>query len=277
MSITEFTSSIQKNGYAKTNRFQVLLYPPPAVITKNAATASLTSELVYLCESAQIPGSNIESQQVRHFGMPIHVAGQKNHDNLDLQFRVDKNLSILNLFDFWMEVIYNEKLGEIGYYNDYVSTCMVDIVDNAGWVSQSYLITECYPIIISPIGLDWLEENQYMKLNISFAFKECFLYEMQNERRAIGFNSDSLKILTKELKQMTYKGQLNQKSLSEILASASQVGKRVNPNEGGVIPKDNSMQAVKNAIEYGASLVKNNIKTQIGQKYQQLSGITNKF
>lgn len=176
-SIANLISNLNRYGIARTNRFYVNITPPSSMASMGGDVGRL---LRVSCESAKIPGMNIDSEDYRTYDLPWKIAkDRKFDDNLDLTFRVDENFVILDYFKKWMDTIYDPTTGDVGYYDDYKGTVALSVLDRAGGEVLAVKFNDAYPASFSSIDVDWNNENDYAKLNVSFVYRSAE-YEAQH-------------------------------------------------------------------------------------------------
>lgn len=165
-SISDFVANLRKNGLARTNRFFVTVTPPARL-----RNTEMMRQMQFQCEGASIPGSTIETQDYRSYDMPAKIPGQKTLENLDLTFRVDRNFKVLQFFKNWTDTIYDPSTGDVAYFDDIKGKVEVQMVGNDGYSVLKVTADEAYPVSTHAITLDWGNDGEYAKLQVSFAFR----------------------------------------------------------------------------------------------------------
>ena len=165
-SISEFVANLQKNGLARTNRFLVTVTPPSAL-----QNSEIMRQLQFQCEAAAIPGITIETQDYRSYDMPAKIPGQKTLENLDLTFRVDRQFKVLQFFKQWTDKIYDPNTGDVAYFDEIKGKVEVQLMGQDGYSVLKVTADEAYPVSVHQITLDWGNDGEYAKLQVSFAFR----------------------------------------------------------------------------------------------------------
>ncbi len=160
----DFISEIKTKGIARTNRFTVDLTPPKAL-------GEEVKRMLLFCEKANLPGINIATAQVRTYGELREMPYERLYDPIQLTFHVDRNMTVKSIFDNWMGYIVNPSDRTMGYYSNYVTPMTIrvqDLEDKTTYLVQLY---EAYPKTVSTISLDAGNNNDTMRLDVTFNYK----------------------------------------------------------------------------------------------------------
>ncbi len=98
--VAEFRSNMISDG-ARPNLFEVTLTIPTLV--DNAIAASQKS--VFMCKTAQLPGSTIGQVPLYYFGREIKFAGNRTFADWSVQILNDEDFTIRNSMEAWMNAI----------------------------------------------------------------------------------------------------------------------------------------------------------------------------
>lgn len=160
----DFISEIKTKGIARTNRFTVDFTPPKAM-------PESVKRMLLFCEKASLPGINIATTQSRTYGELREMPYERLFDPIQLTFHVDRNMTIKTIFDNWMAYIVNPSTRTMGYYSNYVTPMTIriqDLEDKTTYLVQLY---EAYPKSISSVSLDAGNNNDTMRLDVTFNYK----------------------------------------------------------------------------------------------------------
>ena len=170
-SISDFISNISKYGVAKSNRFLVQITPPSKMTSGSGEIGRL---LQFSCQSAKIPSTSISKNDYRSYHLPYKIASKKSfEDNVDLQFRMDRDFNVLHFFTNWMKLIYDPDSGDVGYYNDYIGKVEIQMKDQGDNTTLTIELEDAYPLSFSGVDLNWREEQEAMTLSVSFAYRNA--------------------------------------------------------------------------------------------------------
>ena len=198
--LEKFIATSKKYGLARTNRFEVLITPPPFLGT---ADPTQNSELASLfCEVSNLPPLNINVKPYRIFG-PLHqmpVSSDYGGDGISMTFHLDGSMFLKRFFDDWMEGIVDGRGANgpqftVRYKSDYSSTIIlrqlspsnkpleagaIDDLDeeqpvvNPGEgddVSYEVELIEAFPRSMNLVEFNNAAQNQTQRLTIVFAYR----------------------------------------------------------------------------------------------------------
>lgn len=236
-SITDFVSNITKTGLARTNRFLVSITPPSSC----GMPVTLGRQLQFSCEGASLPGATLEVHDYRSYDMPVRVPGQKTYENVDLTFRVDRDFTELRFFRLWLDTIYDPKSGDVAYFDDIKGRVDISVLDTGGVSRLALSLIDAYPCSIAPIDLNWGNNDEYARLQVSFTYR----YMETAEDNTNYSNTSTL--------------------LNRITSSAP-------------TPLRNAMQGASNPLNYGKSVLRNtNLQTTANGTKIPLNGALNQL
>ena len=198
-----------KDGLAKPCRFEVLL-PVPAVVSKSvqnsviekilnfpnsifndvtdaitngvggllnvSSTASSVSRYLTLqCESAELPGRTLQTQDVKIYGPTFKVPYQTQYNDMTLTFLCTNDFYERKLFDQWMEAIQPTDTFNVRFPKGTTSTYLTDvtIIQYDEFIKQIFAVklNDAFPIGIAPQPLSWGEEG-FHRLAIQMAYQK---------------------------------------------------------------------------------------------------------
>ena len=209
-----FLSNIRgKDGLAKTARFEVVLPIPPyinqfignSVIEKilnfpnsifndvtdaigsafgrggqqdefsRTSNASVSRYLALQCESAELPGKTLATQDVKIYGPTFKVPYQTQYGDTTLTFLCTNDFYERKLFDRWMEAIMPSDTNNLRYAKDNATRYMtnIKIIQYDEFIKQIYAVEliDAFPIGIAAQGLSWSDEA-FHRLQVQFAYQK---------------------------------------------------------------------------------------------------------
>jgi hypothetical protein len=181
-SIDEFRSNVSRNGgILKNNRFVVRI-PIPSVLAGRAVGGATTLQtgriLDYYAEAVSVPGISLQTSELRRQGIGNieKIVYGAAFTDCNVTFRIDQKTQVWNLFQAWMDTIYNYNLSrgteyELEYKDNYASTLTIFVYNE---VTPQYPVMivdliDAYPVSISDISLNW-GASDFMRLNVRFNF-----------------------------------------------------------------------------------------------------------
>ena len=186
-SVDTFVSKFLEVGLIQPSNFYVKFTPP----------VDGFNDVAMLCAATTLPGRRITTSDLKPYGygqtikMPYDVM----YDEIELTFYVDsKSASSMELFDKWLsKIVRTDRLfptnkQRVSYKKDYICEDLKIYVMNqmvgtetprdadSSSESDSMAIIECwlvdaYPVQISPVQLDWGSGDDFVRINVSFAFR----------------------------------------------------------------------------------------------------------
>lgn len=175
--IDKFKAEVRNGGLAKQNRFAVFFtYPASLESMSNVydiATFSNGDDIrktLLLVESVQLPGQSVATIQNRSYGEFREIPYEMLFEPITMQFYVDNNMRVKNLFDAWFAEIRNPVTRNFFYYDDYTTDIGIlcyDLLNNETYRVQLY---EAYPKQVAAIQLDQ-NNKEFMRLSVTFQYK----------------------------------------------------------------------------------------------------------
>ena len=189
-SIEDFKSIIsQKGGVARTNKFRVLFTPPkgslfnidPEAIlgsllggsTGNFNAKNLINDpraVSFLCSSATIPGSQIQTLDFQGQKQTVKVANTFIHEEVTLKFILTNDYYIKKLFDNWLSQVVDLESHTVGYKEEYSCDVIIQQLNSKGKVVYGVKLFKAFPTTVTGIEFDAGAENAYGELSVTFSY-----------------------------------------------------------------------------------------------------------
>jgi hypothetical protein len=181
-SIDDFKSTLERNGgLLKNNRFLVRI-PTPTILSGRSVggvnTAQTGRILEYYAESVSVPGLSLQTSEIRRQGVgnlekaPFSAA----FTDCNVSFRIDQKGEVWNLFQSWMDTIYNYNISrgtnfELAYKDEYCTTLTIFVYSESKPEYPTMIVdlVDAFPVSISDIALNW-GSTDFVKLNVRFNF-----------------------------------------------------------------------------------------------------------
>lgn len=217
--IDDFKATLSKRGFARPTLFRVEFTDIPGILQNTLGVSEILKDLHFFAESAEFPGIQILTQDVRYYDLTSKFAYGKAHDDLNLTFRLDRDFQVKKFFDVWVNSIYDRKTGNVYYKQTYVGSLQIYQVMENGFSSYAVEFDEVFPIQVGQISLGWDSTGSYSRLPITLAFKR-----MKTIANKMIFRKPSYKLSSNYLNERTIDEQLVQ--------SKSQLNSMLNDNLG---------------------------------------------
>lgn len=197
-----------KEGFAKPNRFEVVLNIPPyvdksignsliekllnlpntivadvtqALRSVNAdpqsisANASVTRYLALQCESAELPGKSLITADAKIYGPTYKIPYQTQYNETTLNFVCTNEFYERKLFEKWLESIMPTDTNNLRYPKGEASHYLtnIKIIQYDDFIRQIFAIEliDAFPIGIASQPLAWSEDG-FHRLGIQFAYQK---------------------------------------------------------------------------------------------------------
>ena len=161
--LSEFHSD---NGYAIPNRFEVL-------ITRPGGSANDARKVSLRCETVLLPGRNLNTTtDSMPYGPTREVVdGVTYAEDIAMTFQASSGLDERVFFEEWQELAFNKQTWNVGYYNDYVSTVEIYLLDRQDQRRYGIKLVEAFPKTIGGTDLSQAANNEIVKTSVSFSFR----------------------------------------------------------------------------------------------------------
>lgn len=187
LSMQDFRSySDSYGGLAKSCRFAVAIRPVGALL--NSSKAWITRDLIYLCETAEIPGRGMLSLDLRYYGPNFKLPVQSQYEDINMTFLCRTKSLERQFFDDWMQDINPINTFDFNYRSDYEAKidiyqfgeAPIPAVDGPSKNGPQEAPTEpeahyqislihAYPMLVNPQPLAWSDDG-FQRVIVSFTY-----------------------------------------------------------------------------------------------------------
>ena len=208
-----FLSNIKaKDGLAKPSRFQVIL-PIPAYIANfvsnglleqllnlpnvivadvtnlvnnalgnsakeeqsKTSNAAISRYLALQCETAELPGKTLLTQDAKIYGPTFKVPYQTQYGDITLGFLCTNDFYERKLFERWMEAIMPTDTNNLRYPKDQATRYLtnIKIIQYDDFIKEIYAVEliDAFPIGVAAQQLSWADDN-FHRLSVQFAYQK---------------------------------------------------------------------------------------------------------
>jgi hypothetical protein len=152
-------SAFGRNGQADENR---------------TSNASLSRYLALQCETAELPGKSLATQEVKIYGPTFKVPYQTQYGDASFSFLCTNNFFERKLFDRWIEAIHPSDTNNMRYPKGRSTRymCNIKIIQYDEFIKQIYAVelVDAFPIAVASQSLSWSEDN-FHRLQVTFAYQ----------------------------------------------------------------------------------------------------------
>ena len=172
-----------KEGYAQPNRYEVLIFPPIQFSSgagENLSRGDIRTypssdkrKISLRCESVTLPGRNLSSTPDPNIHGPLReVVNNVNYaDSVSMVFQASTDLRERVFFEKWQYAAFNPKTWNVGYYNDYVGSVFIYLLDKQDQRKYGLKLWECFPKSIAQTELSYASNNEIIKLTVDMNFR----------------------------------------------------------------------------------------------------------
>jgi len=165
-----FLSTLNLNeGYAVSNRFEVLIFPP----TLLASAPVDTKDISLRCKDITLPGRNLNTLTDSNIYGPTReiVNGVTYAEDIAMNFIASADLWERVFFEEWQQLAFNDSTWDLGYYNDYVGEVDIFILNRQNERRFGIKLIEAFPKTIQGTALNMETQNEIITLPVSFSFR----------------------------------------------------------------------------------------------------------
>lgn len=193
-----------KAGLARTNRFEVMI-PIPTYLNRFVSMGqlddlfnlpnsiftsvvrglngeaetqnnpSLSRYLALQCESAELPGKTLLTNDVRVYGPGFKVPYQTQYEEINLTFICTNEFYERKLFDRWLECIMPTDTNNLRFPKNDESRYMtnIKIIQYDDFIKKIYSIelVDAFPVGIAPQTLNWADDG-FHRVSVRFAYQK---------------------------------------------------------------------------------------------------------
>lgn len=165
--VERFKSSLT-NGGARPNQFAVQLSFPTYV----ASQATAVARAPFLVNIAELPGQTVNPAIVQYRGREVKFAGDRIYAPWTITILNDTDMSLRNAIEQWMNGMedYVTKIGRL-QPSEYQRDLNVFQLDRNGNTLKSYILTNAFPVDVSPVGLDFGANDQISTFTTTFQYQ----------------------------------------------------------------------------------------------------------
>ena len=165
-----------ENGYAVPNRFEVIILAPLPNYAKQR-------DVSLRCESILLPGRNLNTLTDGNPYGPTRevVDGVTYAEDIAMTFVASAGLEERVFFEEWQELAFNKQTWNIGYYNDYVSTVEIYMLNRQDERRYGIKLIEAFPKTIAGTDLSQTTSSEIIRTSVTFSFRYWETLDIQRQ------------------------------------------------------------------------------------------------
>ena len=180
--LNDILSAFRSNeGYALPSKYEVLIYPPAGrtgtsllnVFSGMGSSAGESRNVSMRCESCILPGTNVTSSpDTNPYGPVREIAESVTYaTEVSMTFQASSDLKERLFFEKWQKKCYNPTSWNIGYYNDYIGSVDIYLLDTEGTRRFGLKLHEVWPKTLGATSLSGAKASDIIKNEITFVFR----------------------------------------------------------------------------------------------------------
>jgi len=193
-SFQEHLQYITKYSLARTNRFQVIIPLPDAILPETSNTdqektstffgsdvikkvasylngPELSRGLEIMLESTDMPGKNLATTEVKYNGDFYKVPYTNTYEAQSFTFRCSRDMYEKNIIDDWMNLIFNPTTHEIGYMDEYATNITINQLNEQDQIVYSVILKDAFPSLCSPVAMSNEDKDTFARLQVEFMYR----------------------------------------------------------------------------------------------------------
>ena len=202
--INDFRARVSQYGLHRNNKWRVAIPMPPIMQTmswsnqpRSLNNLAMTGDLQYWCEAGSIPGTATNLRPLLRYGYgSIEKKPVGNlFSDINLVFMMDGDANIYTFFQTWMQGVVNSDMSrglsdgstnnyydafEVNYKTDYMVDMMIEAFNDAGETTFQIILREAFPVFVPDLPLNWADNQNTMKLPITFTFMDWYNNKTKN-------------------------------------------------------------------------------------------------
>ena len=160
-----------ENAYGRPNQYEVQILPPGGKLAGHDFRAiSLKAEAVLM------PGRSVNTQPKSADQMygPTRdlITGPLYADDVTMTIQSTTGLDERMMLEQWQELAFNKDTYDVAYYNEYVGTLNIHLLDMNDRKTFGLQLRECFPKTITGVNLAYGPNTEITKTNVAWSFRE---------------------------------------------------------------------------------------------------------
>ena len=176
-----------RDGYAKANRYEVVIGLPAGVTQGSADGAGETAmssnvisqlhgetarRISFRCDSISIPGRNLRTQSNGNiYGPPHEIVQGQTFAPVEATFYCGSDLAERYFFEEWQKITYNPDTYDINYYKEYIGSVEIYQLNEQDERTYGCKLEEVFPKTVAAQAYGHGNSNQIQKVSVEFAYR----------------------------------------------------------------------------------------------------------
>lgn len=169
-------------GGARPNRYEVILSFPNGV-----GSSEVSKKIQFTCKATSIPATEMGVADVPYKGRHVKIPGDKTFGDWNVTILIDNDFIGRSTFEQW----HNQILGftsNVAADTDWINpinvyaTAIVNQLDRADNIIQTYQIGGIFPTNVSEISLGYDTNDSVMEQQVTFAVNDVAIFDLNGQQ-----------------------------------------------------------------------------------------------
>ena len=176
-----------RDGYAKQNRYEVVILLPAGVSGASAQDAGTSAQAGYVtgnlhgetarrisfrCNNITIPARSLRTSINSNIYGPEHqVAQGQTYAPVSAEFYCGSDLAERYFFEEWQKATFNTETYDVNYYKEYVGSVDIFALNEKDERQYGVKLEECFPDTIGGINFSHEKATAVNTFTVSFKFR----------------------------------------------------------------------------------------------------------
>ena len=145
---------------------------------------TLAPDASLMCTEINMPARVFNNSPYRIAGAPYKYPTQVQYGDITATFIGDKFLRLRTFFELWQSTIYNNQTGLFNFYKEYIGDIDIfqlgqfDTKNDRDDATYGVRLREAYPTQISEIPYSAGGQNDYVKIQVTFAYRDWLNFNL---------------------------------------------------------------------------------------------------
>lgn len=178
--LTDFRSSFSNNGEPSSPaNYEVSVTRKPQAGFASNTNLTMEKLLPFRCISCSLPGKMMNTIERSTYGPNRKVVTSSLYQDVTFSFIVSDDKSELDYFNVWQNYIVDNNVDssssannhDVRYYDEYVGDIKISHLDKQNEIKYTISLLEAYPISVEEIPLSWENNNEFIRVNVTVAYR----------------------------------------------------------------------------------------------------------
>jgi hypothetical protein len=174
----------EDNAYGRPNQYEVQILPPPGKLQgHDFRSISLKAESVLM------PGRSVQTQPKsadQLYGPTRElITGPTYADEVTMTIQSPNGLDERMMLEKWQELSFSNNTYDVAYYNEYVGTLNIHLLDMNDRKTFGLQLKECFPKTITGVNLAYGPNTEIIKTNVAWTFREWTNLMLESQSQSL--------------------------------------------------------------------------------------------